>query len=409
MSEKSLYAVPSGERVHIGFFGVRNAGKSSLVNALTNQALSIVSDTPGTTTDPVRKAMELLPLGPVVIIDTPGIDDEGALGAQRVEKTKETLRGIDVAVLVADGTRGLQEADRGLISLFEERKLPYILAFNKADLSEKEDRDKAAAVPGSPAERIRVSALTGEGVEELKELLGSFAKAAKKEKKILADLVKPGEAVVLVIPIDASAPKGRIILPQQMVLRELLDLHCRAICLQPEELPLLFGTPGQERKSSCAVSLVITDSQVFETVAKLVPETVRLTSFSILMARYKGSLAPFLKGAERLAGLNDDDRVLISEGCTHHRQCEDIGTKKLPDWIAAYCGARPQFYFTQGREFPEDLSEYALVVHCGGCMLGEAEMQGRVRAVRSAGVPIVNYGIAIAQMKGILPRAVSIF
>ena len=402
----TLNDTPSGERVHIGFFGIRNAGKSSVVNAVTNQELALVSDVRGTTTDPVLKAMELLPIGPVVIIDTPGIDDEGALGALRVERTRQALRQTDVAVLVADSTVGLQEADRELLDLFEEKQKPYVIAFNKTDL-----------LPGGPASYptdllpkgatvLPVSAKTGDGIEALKEHLGKLA-GTKKEKFILKDLVEPGDFVVLVIPIDASAPKGRIILPQQQVLRELLDLHCNAICVQASDLkPTLDRLCAAEATTP---KLVVTDSQAFKSVMKDTPSGIPVTSFSILFARYKGDLEQQVLGAAAMRALQPGDRVLISEGCTHHRQCQDIGTVKLPGWLEHYTGFPPQVDFTQGGQFPEDLSPYRLIIHCGGCMLNEAAMKSRLQIARDAGVPMTNYGVAIAEFNGTLKRSLEVF
>ena len=402
----TLNDTPSGERVHIGFFGIRNAGKSSVVNAVTNQELALVSDVRGTTTDPVLKAMELLPIGPVVIIDTPGIDDEGALGALRVERTRQALRQTDVAVLVADSTVGLQEADRELLDLFEEKQKPYVIGFNKTDL-----------LPGGPASYptdllpkgatvLPVSAKTGDGIETLKEHLGKLA-GTKKEKFILKDLVEPGDFVVLVIPIDASAPKGRIILPQQQVLRELLDLHCNAICVQASDLkPTLDRLCAAEATTP---KLVVTDSQAFKSVMKDTPSGIPVTSFSILFARYKGDLEQQVLGAAAMRALQPGDRVLISEGCTHHRQCQDIGTVKLPGWLEHYTGFPPQVDFTQGGQFPEDLSPYRLIIHCGGCMLNEAAMKSRLSIARDAGVPMTNYGVAIAEFNGTLKRSLEVF
>ncbi len=387
----SLNTTVSAERPHIAFFGRRNAGKSSVVNAVTNQKISVVSDTLGTTTDPVKKAMELLPLGPVVIIDTPGFDDVGALGELRVERTREVLRKTDIAVLVVDGTLGLSGADKALVDEFRERKLPYLIVYNKADL--------LGEIPQARDEEIYISALTGEGIEALKEKLALIVKDEKKEKKIVADLVDPGDTVILVIPIDDAAPKGRIILPQQQTLRELLDHHCAVICCQPEELSAVIA--GLKNPPA----LVITDSQAFGRVSKDTPDNIPMTSFSVLFARYKGKLASLISGAETLQNLKDGDRVLISEGCTHRRQCGDIGTVKLPAWIEEYSGAKPQFEFTSGGTFPDDLGDYRLIVHCGGCMLNEKEMQYRQKAANDAGVPMVNYGIAIAKMNGILDRA----
>lgn len=391
----SLNATVSAERPHIGFFGLRNAGKSSLVNTVTGQALSVVSEVKGTTTDPVKKAMELLPLGPVVIIDTPGLDDEGDLGALRVEKARQILRQTDIAVLVTDSAQGLSPAENELISLFKEKNLPYLLACNKADLlSERRPL---------PEKGLYVSALTGEGVGELKEKLGALLKAEKNGKRIVADLLFPGDLVVLVMPIDEAAPKGRLILPQQQTMRDILDARCAFAACQPEELKGLLASLGKKPR------LIITDSQAFGRVAKDTPEDVQLTSFSILFARYKGDLETLVQGAAKLKSLQDGHKVLISEGCTHHRQCGDIGTVKLPGWIREFSGAEPEFHFTSGGEFPEDLHQYALIVHCGGCMLNEKEMQHRLACAQQAVVPMVNYGVAIAQIHGILKRSLAPF
>lgn len=391
----SLNETASGERLHIGFFGKRNAGKSSLVNAVTNQNMAVVSEVKGTTTDPVRKAMELLPLGPVVIIDTPGFDDEGELGALRVEKTNEILGRTDIAVLVVDAAAGAGEAEKELKDIFKKKSIPYITAYNKSDLlSERKALGE---------NEIYVSAKTGESIKELKELIGAFSGKTKSKKKLVSDLIGLGDTVVLVIPIDASAPKGRLILPQQMVIRDALDCHASVLLCQPEELSeTLRGLTKPPR-------LVITDSQAFGRVARDVPSEVMLTSFSILMARYKGELKTLVRGAMKLSELRDGDRVLISEGCTHHRQCGDIGTVKLPAWIEKFSGAKPEYSFTSGGGFPQDLSEFKLIIHCGGCMLNEREMQSRIARAAAAGVPIVNYGTAIAQMHGILSRSLEPF
>ena len=390
----------SAERVHIAWFGMRNAGKSSLVNAVTGQDVSIVSDVPGTTTDPVRKAMELLPLGPVLMIDTPGIDDEGTLGELRVARTGRILSEADIAVLAVPGTIGLTETDRELLAIFQNRPIPYLIAYTKADLMTETDRAlREREAEGHPY--LFTSSRTGEGIRELKERLGAFAPKAAKEKLIVCDLIEPGSTVILVTPIDASAPKGRLILPQQMVLRELLDYHCRALVIQPEELPgalpVLNGPPA----------LVITDSQVFGKVSKALPETIKLTSFSILFARYKGNLGTMVAGAEAIDRLKESDRVLIAEGCTHHRQCGDIGTVKLPAWIEKHTGIRPVFETVSGTDFPEDLSRFSLVIHCGSCMLPEREMERRMKKASEDGIPIVNYGVAIAHMHGILKRSLA--
>lgn len=385
----------SGERLHIGFFGLRNAGKSSLVNAVTGQQLAVVSEVKGTTTDPVKKAMELLPLGPVVIIDTPGLDDEGELGQLRVQKAKQALAVTDIAVLVVDGTAGLSELDRSLIAGFQEREIPYLVVLNKADLLQER---KALE-----SREIYASSVTGENIHALKEKLGDFARELKNTKRLVADLIDQGDVVVLVTPIDESAPKGRMILPQQMAIRDVLDAHAIVVTCQDTELPRTLKSLAVRPK------LVITDSQAFQRVSADTPEEFTLTSFSILMARYKGDLPALVAGASALSRLKDGDKVLISEGCTHHRQCNDIGTAKLPAWIENFCGAKPEFSFTSGGEFPEDLSQYALIVHCGGCMLTETAMKHRIERAVGAGVPIVNYGIAIAQMHGILKRSVQLF
>ena len=401
----SLNDKPSGERLHIGFFGIRNAGKSSVVNAVTGQELSLVSEIRGTTTDPVRKAMELLPLGPVVIIDTPGIDDEGQLGEMRVRRARQVLNKTDIAILVADIQKGLQNADLELCAIFEEKQIPYILVWNKTDLISPSSRQADPACPSSisPAAVAFVSALTGTGVYELKEQIGSLAGKQKNEKKLVGDLIAPGEVIVLVTPIDESAPKGRMILPQQQMIRDVLDHD--AINLVVQDTALEGALAALARKPA----MVITDSQAFGNVSRIVPEDIPLTSFSILFARYKGSLEPLVKGAAALQSLKDGDTVLISEGCTHHRQCNDIGTVKLPGWIRKFTGKDLQFAFTSGGEFPEDLSGYALAVHCGGCMLNEREMKSRIRHAADEGLPITNYGIAIAMMHGILKRSLSPF
>lgn len=391
----SLNATVSAERVHIGFFGLRNAGKSSLVNAVTGQRLSVVSDVKGTTTDPVKKAMELLPMGPVVIIDTPGIDDEGQLGEQRVARARQILRQADIAVLVVDAQKGLQAADRELVELFVQRKLPYVIVYNKADL--------LPQLPPETEREIYVSAETGAGIHALKEKIAAMAKAAENDRKIVADLIEPGDTVILVTPIDSAAPKGRLILPQQQTLRELLEAGALSMVVRESELE------GALAALNVPPRLVITDSQAFGVVSKVVPPSVELTSFSILFARYKGDLATVIGGAAKLDRLSDGDKVLISEGCTHHRQCQDIGTVKLPGWINGYTGKKLSFSFTSGTEFPDDLSQYALVIHCGGCMLNEREMKSRLEHCTEQGVPVTNYGIAIAQMHGILKRSLEPF
>lgn len=391
----SLNSVVSAERTHIGFFGMRNAGKSSLVNAVTGQRLSLVSDVAGTTTDPVKKAMELLPLGPVVIIDTPGLDDEGALGEMRVERARQVLATCHIAVVVVDAYKGLSAEDKELITIIEDKKLPFITVYNKSDL--------LAEVPAAKENEIYVSALENEGIAQLKEKIAFLAKQGKAEKKILADIVSENDTVILVTPIDESAPKGRLILPQQQVLRELLDIGAVSLVVQPSKLKEAISRLKEP------VRLVITDSQAFGEVSQIVGEDIALTSFSILFARYKGDLDRAIKGAGKLSELKNGDKVLISEGCTHHRQCKDIGTVKLPEMIKKFSGRDISFTFTSGGEFPEDLSGFSLVVHCGGCMLTENEMKSRLESCDRQGVPITNYGIAIAEMKGILKRAGFLF
>ena len=386
-----LNDTPQAERVHIGFFGMRNAGKSSLVNAVTGQQLSVVSEVKGTTTDPVTKAMELLPLGPVVIIDTPGFDDEGDLGEMRVKKTRQTLNRVDAAVLVVDSTVGKSDADLLLIKLFKEKNIPYIVAYNKCDLAVADFSDGMA-----------VSAKANKGINELKERLAVLAKTEAPKGKICSDLVALGDFVLLVVPIDSSAPKGRLILPQQQTIRDLLEAGATAIVVRDTELEATLNR--LENK----VSLVITDSQIFEKVAKIVPESIRLTSFSILMARYKGFLAEAVRGAQAIENLKNGDRVLISEGCTHHRQCEDIGTVKIPNWLRKYTGADITIETTSGRDFSEDLSRYSLIIHCGGCMLNAREMSYRRKTASDEKIPFTNYGTAIAYMKGILSRSVEV-
>ncbi len=388
----SLNETVSAERVHIAFFGKRNAGKSSLVNAFTGQNLAVVSDVKGTTTDPVKKAMELLPIGAVMIIDTPGFDDSGDLGALRVEKTREVLAKCDVAVLVVDATVGIGEEETSFLALVKEKGIPVLTVFNKSDL-----------VETCTENAIYVSAKNGNGVNELREKIGALAKTRENTKRVIADMLTEGDIVVLVTPIDASAPKGRLILPQQQTIRDILDAHCITVVTQVEELAATLCALKASPK------MVVTDSQAFGKVAKIVPESIPLTSFSILFARYKGDLLEQVKGAVALATLKSGDKILISEGCTHHRQCGDIGTVKMPAWIEKFSGAKVEFDFTSGGEFPDDLSRYRLVVHCGGCMLNEAEMKHRVAKAKGQNVPIVNYGIAIAHMNGILKRSIALF
>lgn len=388
-----LNDTPQSERVHIGFFGKRNAGKSSVVNAVTNQQISVVSDVLGTTTDPVTKAMELLPLGPVVIIDTPGFDDEGGLGELRIKRTKQVLNRVDAAVLVVDGTRGKTLEDNELIEIFDKKKIPYVVAYNKCDLANFKNY----------TDGIAVSALNGTGIDLLKQTVAHLAKAENASRKICQDLLENGDLAVLVVPIDSSAPKGRLILPQQQTIRDVLEAGATAVVVRESELKLMLKSLGTKPK------IVITDSQVFASVSKIVPQDTPLTSFSILMARYKGFLETAVKGAAAIESLKDGDRVLISEGCTHHRQCEDIGTVKLPMWLKKYTGKDIVIEASSGKGFPDDLSPYSLVIHCGGCMLNEREMQYRRKFAEDSGVPFTNYGTAIAYMNGILKRTLGVF
>lgn len=386
---------PKGERLHIAFFGKRNAGKSSLVNAFTGQSLSIVSEVKGTTTDPVYKAMELLPIGPVMIIDTPGIDDEGDLGKLRIEKAMQVLRKTDFAIIVADAALPLGEEELTLLQSAKEKKIPYLIAYSKSDL------------PHAPvAERenaVLTSAKTGEGIYELKERVAKMAGTSSSLRKIVADLLAPGDTAILVIPIDKAAPKGRLILPQQQTIRDILESGASAMVCRDTELEATL------QKLSTPPRMVITDSQVFATVSKIVPESIPLTSFSILMARYKGDLPLVTAGASTVSALKDGDKILIAEGCTHHRQCEDIGTVKIPGLLRKKLGIEPDFHFVSGTEFPDDLSSYRLVIHCGGCTLTEREMQHRLEICTRAGVPVTNYGILLAHLNGILKRSVELF
>lgn len=377
------------ERTHIAFFGRRNAGKSSLVNRFTSQELSIVSDVAGTTTDPVRKTMELLPLGPVVIIDTPGIDDEGQLGSQRIERSLRVIDETDIAILVVDASAGLGDDEKSLIDAFTKRKIPYLVVFNKSDLD--------VTIP-DVENSMSVSALKGEGIEELKEKVAVIIRE-RKTRPLVSDLVDEGDLVVLVVPIDKSAPKDRLILPQQMVIRDLLGKGAIPVVVKDTELAIALEKVGKVR-------MVITDSQAFGKVSKIVPPEIPLTSFSILMARFKGILGQSIEGANMLDKLESGAKILISEGCTHHRQCEDIGTVKLPGWIREYTGKDFEFSFTSGLEFPKDLSGFDLIIHCGACMLGETEVASRYRKASEQGVPMTNYGIAIGKMKGILARVI---
>lgn len=389
-----MNATPSGDRIHIGFFGRRNAGKSSVVNAVTGQDLAVVSDVKGTTTDPVSKAMELLPLGPVMIIDTPGFDDEGELGALRVKKTRQVLNKTDIAILVVDATEGQKECDRQLIDLFKAKEIHYIVVYNKSDLLE--------SVPEDTDHEIYVSALKGEKIHELKERMARLQQTGS-ENRIVADQLNSGDFVVLVVPIDKAAPKGRLILPQQQTIRDILDAGAVAIVAKETELADTLASLGKRP------AMVITDSQVFHFVAKIVPPEVPLTSFSILMARYKGLLEDAVRGVAAVDHLKDGDTVLIAEGCTHHRQCDDIGTVKIPNWLRRYTGKDITIKTCSGMEFPDDLSPYAMVIHCGGCMLNEREVRYRTKCAVDQGVPITNYGILIAYLNGILKRSVEIF
>lgn len=389
-----LQDTPSAERVQIGFFGCRNAGKSSLVNAVTNQEMAVVSPVKGTTTDPVIKAMELLPLGPVLIIDTPGIDDEGGLGAQRVKRTKQILNRIDCAVLVVDSVAGKTKADEELLSLFQGKRIPFLVAYNKSDLQ----------MPVlSKENEVAVSALEKTGIEELKERIAALGKENQKERMLVRDLVKAEDLVVLVTPIDSSAPKGRLILPQQQTIRDLLEADAIPVVTKENTLKTTLESLGKKP------AMVITDSQAFAQVSKDTPLDIPLTSFSILMARYKGFLEGAVQGVAAIETLQDGDKVLICEGCTHHRQCEDIGTVKIPRWLRQHTGKELELVHTSGKDFPEDLSPYRLVIHCGGCMLNEREVAYRQKCAADAGIPFTNYGIAIAYMTGILKRSIEIF
>lgn len=389
-----LNDTPSGERVHIGFFGQRNAGKSSLVNAVTGQELAVVSDVSGTTTDPVYKAMELLPLGPVEIIDTPGFDDVGELGSLRVRKTRQILAKTDIAVLVVNSEKGLTDYDNELLEIFRDKEIPYLIAWNKSDI-------KTVCPEGENA--VTVSAATGQGVHELKERIAALARSEGDSKRLIGDLIAPGSTIVLVTPIDAAAPKGRLILPQQMTVRDILDADACAVVVKEGQLAATLEKLGS------APDMVVTDSQVFGFVSKVVPANIPLTSFSILMARYKGFLETAVSGAAAIKNLKDGDKVLISEGCTHHRQCGDIGSVKLPALLKKFTGKELEIVLSSGRDFPEDLSGYSLVIHCGGCMLNEREMTWRRRTAQMQDVPFTNYGTAIALMNGILKRSLSIF
>jgi [FeFe] hydrogenase H-cluster maturation GTPase HydF len=401
-----LNDTPRGERLHIALFGKRNAGKSSMINALTNQNLAIVSEQKGTTTDPVYKAMEILPLGPVVLIDTPGIDDEGELGKLRVLKAKEVLAKTDVALVIVDSAIGCSAFEEDLLKELKERKIPALVLFNKSDLLESASgielqKGKIKEIYDVPV--LSVSAEKQEGIHQVRELLGTFEPEKEKEKRVVGDLIEPSDFLVLVVPIDAAAPKGRLILPQQQTIRDILEEHAVSIVVQDTELKETLAVLGKKPK------LVITDSQAFERVAKDTPDDVMLTSFSILFARYKGELADLVKGAKTVDSLKDGDVILMAEGCTHHRQCGDIGTVKLPGWIRQYTGKDLIFETSSGGGFPEDLSRYAMVVHCGACTLNPKEMKHRIQRTKEQNVPIVNYGILIAYLKGILKRSLEPF
>ena len=400
----SLNNTPSAERVHIGIFGRRNAGKSSVINALTGQSLAIVSDVKGTTTDPVLKAMELLPLGPVVMIDTPGLDDEGELGALRIQKAYQVLNKTDIAVLVVDGTIGMTGEDCAILDRIKDKQIPYVVVMNKADLIE--DRTFSAQnIPASLSSDhvIWVSAADKTNIHELKELIAALAPTEDNKLRIVGDLIHPSDFVVLVVPIDKAAPKGRLILPHQQTIRDILEADATAIVVKEHELRETLDSLGKKP------SLVITDSQVFAKVSADTPRDIPLTSFSILFARYKGNLTTVVNGARTLDTLEDGDTILISEGCTHHRQCDDIGTVKLPRWIQNHTGRHLNFEFTSGTEFPLELGKYKLIVHCGGCTLNEREMKYRIKCAEDAGIPMTNYGTAIAYMQGILERSIEIF
>lgn len=391
----SLNTTPSGERIHIGIFGRRNAGKSSLINAITGQELAVVSDTAGTTTDPVSKAMELLPLGPVMITDTPGLDDDGDLGSMRVKKSYQVLFKTDIALLVVDSTKGISDFDNAILEKLKKQNIPHITVMNKCDLLD--------TVPAYGNDTIYTDALNKTNINELKELIGSNLNIKNETLSICADLLNPGDVAVLVVPIDKAAPKGRLILPQQQTIRDILEADATAVVCKEHELRDTLS------KLNIKPALVITDSQVFSKVSADVPDDIMLTSFSILMARYKGDLETNVLGVTALDRLNDGDKVLISEGCTHHRQCDDIGTVKIPRWVSNYTGKQIQFEFSSGGSFPEDLSPYKLIIHCGGCTLTEREMKYRIACAKDAGVPITNYGICIAYTQGILKRSVQPF
>lgn len=393
----NLNQTPSANRTHIGIFGKRNAGKSSLINAITGQNYAIVSDVLGTTTDPVLKSMELLPLGPVVIIDTPGLDDEGTLGALRIQKAYQILNKTDIAVLVIDASSGVTKEDSEILKRIHEKEIPCVIVVNKSDICPNCNLEDLPLPDSDSA--ILVSSKTGEHIHELKELLAQQASQDTIQKSIVADLLNPLDFVVLVVPIDSAAPKGRLILPQQQTIRDILEAKASAIVVQETELAETLNSLGKKPR------MVITDSQVFKKVSAVTPDDILLTSFSILFARYKGNLKILVNGASALDSLKNGDRILISEGCTHHRQCDDIGTVKLPNWIRSYTKKEVEFEFTSGTEFPLDLSSYKMIVHCGGCMLNEREMKYRLKCAEDAKIPITNYGTCIAYINGILNRS----
>lgn len=398
---------PAAERVHIGFFGKRNAGKSSVMNAVTGQDLSVVSEQKGTTTDPVYKSMELLPLGPVVMMDTPGIDDTGELGALRVKKSRQVLNKTDAAVLVIDGTIGISQEDKELLEVIKAKNIPYLLVCSKEDLVSVPERERVQSGlsrAGVDLESVLwVSAVKKTGICQLKEQLAKTAGQKENQQPLIGDLISPSDLVILVVPIDKAAPKGRLILPQQQTIRDILDTGAAAVVVRDTELEETLSSLGRKPK------MVITDSQVFAKVSAVTPKEIPLTSFSILFARYKGNLKDVVEGAAALEKIQEGSRILISEGCTHHRQCGDIGSEKLPRWIREYTKKEPKFEFTSGTEFPEDLSRYDLVIHCGGCMLNEREMKYRLSCAKDQRVPMTNYGILIAYTQGILKRSVEVF
>ena len=400
----TLQETPSGNRLHIGIFGKTNSGKSAFINAFSGQAVSIVADVKGTTTDPVQKSMELLPLGPVVVIDTPGIDDEGELGALRVKKSYQVLNKSDAAVLVVDASLGLCEEDFAFIEHIQKKQIPYAVAFNKSDLAPSASLAKDLQyLKEHQIDFVSVSTADLSGIDTLKEKIATLAKTEDTKLRIVADLIHPSDFVVLVVPIDKAAPKGRLILPQQQTIRDILEADATAIVVKEYELRDTLAHLGKKPR------LVITDSQVFAKVSADTPADIMLTSFSILFARYKGNLPALIKGVTALEQIEDGDKILVSEGCTHHRQCDDIGSVKLPRWIRQYTGKEPEFVFSSGTEFPADLSPYKMIVHCGGCMLNEREMKYRLACAKDQNIPMTNYGILIAYIQGILKRSVEPF